>query len=317
MHFCTYFDINYIHRGLALYNSLEREASKFTLWILCFDDMTYKILMKLRLPNARLIHRQEFESGDDELVRAQQNRSMVEYYWTCTPSLPLYVLKQQDIDLICYLDADTFFFSNPKTVFDAMNHGSIFIVPHDYDEKIFRGKHEPGRFNVGVLIFRSDEIGLQCLRRWRDQCIEWCLLEAANGKWGDQGYLDEWPQRFSGVIISDRPGIHGGPWNIGKYRLGLDPKGSLLLNNDCLVCYHFHGVSMITSRIALIQDGHLFMNGLIRNHIYQVYVVALADALKQLYHAGHRIQSQFDYLTLLFLTKRFIRGTLVSNMIFA
>ena len=316
MHFCTYFDVNYIHRGLALYNSLERNASKFTLWILCFDDKTYEILTTLDLPNARLIRRQEFEEGDNALIVAQHNRSIVEYYWTCTPSLLLYVLKQQDIDAICYLDADTFFFSNPNTVFDALNHGSIFIVPHDYDDKIFRGNHSPGRFNVGVLIFRRDEIGLQCLSRWREQCLEWCRLEADNGKWGDQGYLEDWPQRFPGVIISDRPGIHGGPWNIGKYKVDLDREGRLHLNGDRLVCYHFHGLSMITPRIALIQDGHLFMNRLIRHHIYQVYAAALTDALQQLHHAGHRPQSQLKYATFLFLTKRLLRRTLASNVIF-
>ena len=316
MHFCTYFDINYIHRGLALYNSLERNASNFTLWILCFDYITYDILTKLDLPNARLIRRQEFEEGDNELIAAQQNRSKVEYYWTCTPSLPLYVLKQQDIETICYLDADTFFFSNPKTVFDALNHGSIFIVPHDYDEKICRS-HSPGRFNVGMLIFRRDESGLQCLRRWREQCLEWCRLEADNGKWGDQGYLEDWPQRFPGVVISGRPGIHGGPWNIGKYSLSLDREGRLLLNGDRLVCYHFHAVSMINSRMAVINDGHLFMNKLIRQHIYQVYVAALTDALQQLNHVGHSVQSQLNYPTLLFLTKRLLRRTLASNVIFA
>lgn len=318
MHFCTYFDINYIHRGLALYNSLERQASKFTLWILCFDDRTYGILESLNLPNVRLIQRREFEAGDNDLLTAQQDRSTVEYYWTCTPSLPLFILKQQrDIETICYVDADIFFFSSPQPVFDALNHGSIFIVPHDFAENKL-GKNWPAnRFNVGVMVFRRDENGLKCLRRWRAQCIEWCRFEADNGKWGDQGYLDDWPQQYKRVIVSEHPGIHAGPWNIRKYRLDLSHEGVLLLNGDRLVCYHFHGLSMITPRIALIRGGHYFMNRLIRHHIYQVYVAALSDALQQLYHEGYRVQSQLNYPTLLFLTKRFLCRTLRWNVIFA
>lgn len=110
LHFCTYFDINYIHRGLALYRSLELHAPAFTLWILCFDDRTYGVLESLNLPKARLIRRQDFEAGDSRLVGASHDRSIVEYYWTCTPSLPLYILRRQpDINAISYLDADLFF----------------------------------------------------------------------------------------------------------------------------------------------------------------------------------------------------------------
>jgi len=106
------------------------------------------------------------------------------------------------------------------------------------------------------MVFRRDESSIKCLQWWREQCIKWCRHEYEDGKCGDQGYLNDWPERFSGVIVSAHPGIHAGPWNVGKYKLGLDSKGDLLLNDKQLICYHFHALNMINSRIALVLEGH-------------------------------------------------------------
>ncbi len=91
-YFCTYFDSNYLDRGLALYNSLMRHAGRFRLWVLCFDDAAFDTLRSLALPGLEPIALAEFEKGDDALLAAKTNRSRFEYYFTCTPSLPLYLL---------------------------------------------------------------------------------------------------------------------------------------------------------------------------------------------------------------------------------
>lgn len=200
-------------------------------------------------------------------------------------------------------------------MFDSLGSGSIFIVPHDYDEKIYGDHALPGRFNVGVMAFRRDERGLKCLEWWRDRCIEWCRFEAEDGKWGDQGYLEDWPERFQGVVISDHSGIHAGPWNIGKYGITSDIGKHTLLNSKPLVCYHFHSMSMINDRTALIHGGHTFMSPMIRDSIYRPYVCAVRRALRELSIAGHRVHMKIDLSTALFLTKRFLRGTLKANII--
>ena len=47
MNYCTYFDKNYLSRGLALYNSLLRNHKlKFHLYIVAFDKFTYNFLKK-------------------------------------------------------------------------------------------------------------------------------------------------------------------------------------------------------------------------------------------------------------------------------
>ncbi len=91
--FCTYFDCRYLVRGLALYQSLKQHCSPFQLWVLCMDSNCYEVLSELRLPNVHLIALEEFEKGDERLLEAKKTRSLIEYYFTCSPSLPLYVLN--------------------------------------------------------------------------------------------------------------------------------------------------------------------------------------------------------------------------------
>src|SRR5262249_18723498 len=128
--FCTLFDSAYLSRGLAMYESLLAHCTDFTLWILPFDQHSREYLAAARLPNVRLVDLDEFE--DDELRTAKTNRSRIEYYWTCTPSLIRYCLRRFDLELCTYLDADIYFFADPGALLDQMNGYSVMITPHRY-----------------------------------------------------------------------------------------------------------------------------------------------------------------------------------------
>ena len=146
-YYCTLFDRNYLFKGLALYRSLEAVSVDFTLHVLCMDDITYDLLRQLNLPRARLIRRKDFE--DPELLRVKPTRTVAEYCWTCTPSLPLYVLKNsQEIDLVTYLDADLFFFSSPEPIYKELGDKSILIVEHRLAPP-FAAHSVNGKYNVG------------------------------------------------------------------------------------------------------------------------------------------------------------------------
>ena len=62
-YFCTYFDRNYLVRGLTLFRSLMNHAEPFVLWVLCFDDFTYQVLSKINMPNLRPISLRELEAS--------------------------------------------------------------------------------------------------------------------------------------------------------------------------------------------------------------------------------------------------------------
>jgi len=278
-HFCTYFDRNYLTRGLVLYRSLARHCQRpFTLWVLCFDEMSYQTLDRLCLPGVRLISAEQFEAGDSDLQRAKTGRSRVEYYWTCTPSLPLYILDEyRRVDTITYLDADLCFYADPMPVYSDMGDGSILIVEHRYASEHTYQAAGSGVYNVGLMAFRRDARALACLRWWRERCLEWCYARSEDGRFGDQKYLDDWPLRFEGVVVLKHDGAGLAPWNACRYDLGWDG-GRLTVDNAPLIYYHFHSLKGVAANVIQPAGYQYRLSSVLVEHLYLPYVDALRQA---------------------------------------
>ena len=284
-HFCTYFDSNYLTRGLALYESLRRHCSaQFVLWILCFDDFTYDTLLRLDLEGVRLISTDDFERDDPDMRAAKPTRTLVEYYWTATPSLPLHILERdKSVDVITYLDADLFFYSDPQRIFDEAANGSILITEHRYADAYKGHMAISGRFNVSLLSFRRDANGIACLSWWRQRCLEWCFARCEDGKFGDQLYLDEWPDRFEGVVVLQHKGAGLAPWNFVRYRFAWGTEGATV-DDSPLVFYHFHGCRQICRHVWKPMDARYCADftPMAVAHLYIPYFQCLASWGKRL-----------------------------------
>ena len=242
--FCTYFNSNYLTQGLTLYRSLLRQDIQFKLWVLCFDNQVYQTLNKLNLKEIVPILLKDFEASDEELLKVKAGRTLIEYFFTCTPSLLLYVLKHNpSIDIISYLDADLFFFSNPSPIYEELGNHSILIVRHNF-HPCHKEAEIYGIYNVGLLSFRNDDIGRQCLYWWRARCLEWCYDRVEDGRYADQKYLDDWPTKFLKVAVLQNKGGGLAPWNIRNYSLCLK-NNKLLIDSQELIFFHPHGLRQI------------------------------------------------------------------------
>ena len=188
----------------------------------------------------------DVENWDQDLIKVKSNRRKIEYYFTLSPILPLYILANfPDVEIITYLDADLLFFSDPDVLYRELGDNSIFIIGHDYSEEIedrFKGH---GRFNVEYLSFRNDDKGVGCLERWGEQCKSWCYDRVEEGKYADQAYLDEWPDRYKELVVSKNTGAGLAPWNCSKHELTLKDT-ELYVGTDKLVFYHFHGIRILS-----------------------------------------------------------------------
>lgn len=243
-HFCTYFDSNYLLRGLTLYRSLAGTDCEFQLHVVALDDETTAILGGLGLPNLEVIPLAELEASAPALLTAKANRRVIEYYFTLTPQLPLFFFaRHPEVDLITYVDADLYFYASPEPLFAEMGERSILITPHRYPPHL-KGQEVYGLFNVQYQGFRRDAAGLACLERWRDQCLDWCYDRAEDGKYGDQAYLDEWPELYGDrLAILQHRGGGVAPWNWSGMPI-IRHGNSVLVGNDQLIFYHFHGVKL-------------------------------------------------------------------------
>ena len=250
--YCTYFDSKYLIKGLALIESLNRwEASAFRLFVVCLDELTRETLEKLGCPNVILVPLQELEAGDAALEKARGNRTRVEYYWTLTPTVVLRFLAEVPPgDSVTYLDADLFFYSAPEPIFQEFSGHSVLIHGHRFSPA---QKHLEvyGKYNVGLLCFRRDAQGLEVVRWWQQCCNEWCYDRAEDGKYGDQLYLNDWPERFAGVRVLEHVGAGVAPWNNDQYRYGVDAAGRPLVDGRALIFYHFHALVFITEGLVV------------------------------------------------------------------
>jgi hypothetical protein len=276
--FCTYLDRRYLSRGLALAESLRRHCATMRLWVLCLDDEAHAALTAAALPGIVPIALADFEAGDSELLAAKANRSLVEYYFTCTPSLPLFVFRTHpEVGRLTYIDADLFFFGDPEPLFEEIGDSSIAIIPHRFPEAM-RVWEKCGIYNVGWLTFRRDVNALACLRWWRERCLEWCYDIVEPTRFADQKYLDDWPSRFAGVHVVTHKGANVASWNVLGHHLATSGD-RVLVDGQALIFFHFHHLKQRASWL-FETDFHVHAakpSRIVKRHIFSPYLKVLHE----------------------------------------
>ena len=184
----------------------QKQCDDFTLYVVCLDAFTHEVLsLEKELAGNKgkglsLLTLEEVEDSESRLIEVKTERSKKEYCFTITPYINWYILKKHaTIRELIYVDADIYFFQNPKKILEELGNDSVLITPHDFPEKTIQDERY-GIYNVGIVVFKKDSHGLDCLKWWVEKCIEWCKDECdlENERFADQKYLDSWPVRFQG-----------------------------------------------------------------------------------------------------------------------
>ena len=267
-HFVTLFNSLFLPQGLALHRSMERHVPKYVLWILCVDDETYDVLKRLALPNVRLLKLSTLET--EELLLSKPGRTIAEYCWTLTPFAPRFVFEvDATVRRVTYLDADLWFRKHPKPIFDELDSSGkqVLITDHAYAPE-YDQSATSGQFCVQFMTFTRE--GGETVRRWwEERCVEWCYARFEDGKFGDQKYLDDWPERFGSLVhvLQDKERALA-PWNAIRF-----PYANA-------VFYHFHGLRILSKKQLQIGDYSLPLA--LKQHVYQPFCDDLKEAIKQL-----------------------------------
>jgi hypothetical protein len=270
--FVTLFNFRFLPQGLALHLSMERHIREYMLWILCVDDETFNVLSLLELPNVRRLKLSDLETT--ELLEVKHSRTISEYCWTLTPFAPRFVFEaDSSVQRVTYIDADLWFRMHPKKLFDELDSADkhVLITEHayapEYDQSAISG-----RYCVQFMTFTRD--GGEYVRKWwEERCIEWCFARVEDGKFGDQKYLDNWPEQFGDVVhVLQEKELALAPWNASRI-----PYGNA-------VFYHFHGLRLaINNRIEI---GDYFLPSVLRRDVYRPYYEDLRESLQQLNRLG-------------------------------
>jgi hypothetical protein len=271
-HFATLFDANYLSRGLTLYRSLQRHSSTaFTLYVLALDEDVISFFAKEKYDNIVVIALDDIEKAYTGLAVAKLNRSKVEYFFTLSPFLPLYILNNYpEVDRVTSMDADLYFFDDPGLILETYNDASVLITPHDFSEEL-QALNVYGNYNVSFQSFKRDPTGLNCLEQWCTKCLEWCgdHYDEKNDRFADQKYLDRWQSDFKNVAVIEMPGAGRAIWNLKRYIYTLRGQ-KVYVNNEPLIYFHFHHLR-IFNRLFAISGFELYEIGMIGKQLKAIY----------------------------------------------
>lgn len=225
----TLSDINYINKGLILFDSLLNNTDEdFKLYYLCLDDYTYGILKNI--DNNKLIpyhidniiNDDEFKklinsskSLDDNTINLSSTFST--YHFASASYVTFHLMEKYKLPEIIYIDSDIKFYGDFNDIFKSIENKSIGLILHRHNNiGCF-----VGGYNVGIIYFKNDEPGYNCLKWWRD-----CMIDKDNpwsekyGTCGDQKYLEAFGMLFGddNIKILDDDIGHGAPWNFRLYQ---------------------------------------------------------------------------------------------------
>ncbi len=309
--YCTLFSSNFITRGFAMVSSLLRHSPDSTVYVLCLDPLVKKLIEK-EFSRATVVPvtLEEFES--EELLELKRQRTLREYCWTCTPYIIHHCITKYNLPSCTYLDADLYFYSSPQPLHDELVEKSVSIIPHRYTPGHDHSKTS-GIYCVQFMTFKNNAAGMEVLLWWRNACRGWCHEWFEDGKFGDQKYLDDWPERFQSIRVLSHLGGGVAPWNCQQYKLERDTEGRILINHQgqlsTLIFYHFHGVKFYQYFIDL--GGYSLSSEYLEN-LYRPYIRELHETVRKFesypFVNLNNQQNSFSWNDFKYLCYKFLHG---------
>jgi hypothetical protein len=238
--FCTYFDHRYAALGIAMLRSLRRHGGVGPVWVLCLDPQAEWIVNGAGLENVKAVSLANLEMHFPELGACKANRTTIEYYFTLTPHIVRFVFDQAPgARRVAYLDCDLFFFGVVGAVWAAMAEAPVAIIPHNFHDSV-RHLAKYGEYNVGWVSFSRSDQGMKCLDFWAAGCRNWCYDFREEGRFADQGYLDDFYKFAPDLAILRHKGFNLAPWNVGQYDIHL-AGDEVRVDEAPLIFFHFTG----------------------------------------------------------------------------
>ena len=251
--YCTYFDKNYLARGLVMLKSLKTHVPEAKNFILCLDKLTYTVLKAINLQGCELMLLSEFESLYPSLREVKTTRSNAEYCWTLTPFLILYLMeKSRGGDHVVYMDADQAILGPMESVSEQLETCSILLQRHNFSEDL-KDLLMYGKYNVGVVAAKNNRNALTVINWWKERCHEWCYAKVdGEMRFGDQKYLDYFHEQAVGVGEIEDLGVGVAPWNFNLLPLEKRSDGSIYFGSHRVSVCHFHSMKLLSSDVYLI-----------------------------------------------------------------
>lgn len=278
--YCTLFDSGYLSRGLTLFSSLRGNGDNSDIYVLALDSYVATYLQgQMIFSGIYVLTMEDLERDYPELLLVKDSRTRMEYVFTCTPLLIEYASNKAKLnnELCVYLDSDLYYFGDPQLAISEMNNSSIGLTPHQYSRKLEGKLKKYGTFNAGWAAFRADTLGKTALDWYKTQTLNWCYDKPENGRYADQGYLDD-ISLMQGAKVLSNLGMNVAPWNTSTFKFSENNELVLIDDGIPLNFFHFHGLRKTGKYFASSQLIYKSaMTELMRTRIYEPYVAKLSE----------------------------------------
>lgn len=281
-HFSTVVSQDHFFKYLALVSSLRNTSGDYKLYTLCVHDIVWHILNKIGFKEVVPIMLKDVQS--DMLERASGDRPFQAFCWTLKPVALQYVMeKYPDCDYFAHLDADLFFYGSPDHVFMEDPKASLFLTHHRNSRDFLKYYGSTGVFNTGFVGCKNDATAYEAVSKWKSQCLLYCPIkeDPIHKAFGDQRYVESWPEEFKNVHVVRNPGANAALWNIQNYNVSVDG-GKVYIDGSPLVFYHFSGLTIISRREFNINWYYHIDDQMVLNFIYRPYINTLVNVMKEM-----------------------------------
>ena len=120
---------------------------------------------------------------------------------------------------LMFIDADTWFFGDPTPVFEEIGPASVALSPHRFHAA---SRDWPSMASTTPAASTGGMTTRVRAASMRGATSAWSGAPSSRSRMDaspDQGYLNLWPERYSGVHILKHPGVNLAPWNIDGHLL--------------------------------------------------------------------------------------------------
>lgn len=288
--FCTYFDKNFLPQGVSFIRSVESVYSKpYKLFVLCLDKETRHILSSLNFKNVVLLGENDLHGFLPELKAVKQSRAKTEYYYCFTPVLVNYVISlEKESTCAVYIDADFRFFQDFSTFLDSISDYDAAVFEHGRSaDNTNEQTNRSGIYNVGFNYFKNSKNATDMLNWWTDRVLE--STGRGEGVWGDQKYIEKFPELFENVRIVDELHLIAAPWNVNRGNVTANSEGKPMTEGEQFVMYHFARLLVINENIFLpIKRTRLPKS--VFQLVYKPYLLSLRESLRMI----HQIDGNYS-----------------------
>ena len=160
-------------------------------------------------------------------------------------------------EAVCYLDPDTFLFSDFSYVWAALEENLVVTAPHVTSPQYpYKGDLPDRSFlfngisNLGFGAFRRSDKVLNVIKWWQDRLKDQCFGEMLWAQCTDQKWTDFFPAFFDSgeLMYSNNLGLNLAPWNYFERKVScesgewyVESRDGLSDRKDKLVFCHFAG----------------------------------------------------------------------------